>query len=136
MKKKLRFLVFFAGLMSSMQAYAGSDGYHCTILEIKELGASGKFVTHKGVFSQLIGESFSIDRATGKVIGLPFSNVSYKEIRVLDRGSTENSYKQIAISHPPNIWIQYLYVAEQEKSPEKPFWGTEDGNKIFSGSCQ
>lgn len=131
-----RSLVFFVGLISSIQSYGGSDGYLCTILEIKELGTSGKFATHKGAFSQLIGESFSIDRATGKVIGLPFSNESYKEIRVFDHGNTENSYKHIAISHSPNIWIQYVYVAEHEQSSEKPFWGTDDGNKIFSGVCK
>ena len=136
MKKMFKRFILFAGLMSSIQSFAGADGYFCTILEIQELGTSGKFTTHKGVFSQLIGESFSIDRTTGKVIGLPFSNESYKEIRGFDHGSTENGYKHIAISHPPNIWIQYVYVAEHEKKPEKPFWGTDDGNKIFSGICK
>ncbi len=115
--------------MSSIQSFAGADGYLCTILEIQELGTSGKFTTHKGVFSKLIGVSFSIDRATGKVIGLPFSNASYKEIRVFDHGSTESGYKHIAISHPPNIWIQYVYVAEHEKKPEKPFWEQTMGTR-------
>lgn len=136
MKKIFHRFIFFAGLMLSMQSYADNNGYLCTILEIQELGTSGIFATHKGALTQLIGKSFSIDRATGKVIGLPFSNESYKEIRVFDHGSTDNSYKHMAISHPPNIWIQYIYVAEYKKSPEKPFWGTDDGDKIFNGVCE
>jgi len=136
MKKIFHLFIFFL-LTSSAQSFAGSDGYICTILQIQELNSSGKFVAYEGVlYSTLLGESFSVDRDTGKINGSPFSTKHYKEVRVLDRGSTENAYKEIIISHPPNIWIMYVYVKEFESGPEKPFWGTEDGNKIFSGICK
>jgi hypothetical protein len=51
-------------------------------------------------------------------------------------GSSENSYKAIVTSHPPNMWVLYIYVAEHYQGKKKPFWGTVDGDKIFSGYCE
>lgn len=70
------------------------------------------------------------------MIGLPFSTESFKSVTVLNKGSKDNSYKAIVLSHKPNIWVKYIYVAEQEQEKRKPFWGTDDGNKIFSGTCE
>jgi hypothetical protein len=135
MKNLCRFILLM-GLTGSLRSHAGADGYVCKILQIQELNTSGELVNHKGAYSPLVGESFSIERATGKVTGHPFSNNSVKEIRVLNYGSTEHSYHHIAISHPPNIWITYLYVSEHAVGLEKPFWGASDGNKTFSGLCK
>lgn len=117
-------------------AIAGPDGYSCSIAQILELNEYGAFVEHKGIFKNLLGEAFTIDRNTGKMADLPFSTESYKNITVLDKGSKENSYKAIVLSHEPNMWVMYVYVAEQKPGKKKPFWGTNDGNKIFSGLCE
>ena len=45
----------------------------------------------------------------------------------LDRGSKENSFKSIVMSHPPNLWVMYIQVKEFHKAKYKPFWGTEGG---------
>ena len=136
MTKIIRDFIFCIFFLLSIESPAETEGYICKIIEIQELNKSGRFIQYEGLYKQFIGTSFSIDRTSGKVIGFPFSNESYKEIRVLSRGSKENSFKQIAVSHPPNIWIQYLYVAEYEEGPKKPFWGTTDGDYIYSGNCQ
>jgi hypothetical protein len=131
--KKIIYLFIFFVLTSPAQSFAGRDGYICTILQVQALHSSGSFNT---LDSYLIGKSFSIDRNTGEVVGKPFEHKSHKEIRVLDRGSEKDSYKHIVISNPPNIWAQYVYVREFTNSLEKPFWGTDNGEKIFSGVCK
>ena len=62
-----------------------------------------------------------------------FTTKSYKQVTVLDQGSSDKSYKAIVTSHPPNMWVMYIYVTEQYRGKKKPFWGTDDGNIIFTG---
>lgn len=123
-------------LLGASLAHAGVDGYVCKILQIQELGRDGRFRDYKGLFSSSIGESFSVDRSTGKVIGSPLSNANFKEVEVIDRGSKESPYKHIATSLQPRVWVQYLTVSEFELGVEKSFWGTEDGSYIYSGLCK
>jgi len=115
------------------QSFAGKDEYICTILQIQALRSSGNF---NALDSYLLGKSFSIDRNTGKVTGKPFERKSYKELKVIVRGDEKNSYKHIVTSNPPDNWAQYVYVREFTNSLEKPFWGTDNGEKIFSGVCK
>ena len=117
-------------------AVAGTDSYSCSVAQILELNKEGAFAKHEGIFKGLLGETFTIDRTTGKMFGLPFGTESYKSVTVLDKGSKDNSYKAIALSHEPNMWVKYVYVAEHQPGKKKPFWGTDDGNKIFSGICE
>ncbi len=108
----------------------------CTTKQILELSDNGLMEKHTGDYKQLIDKQFSINRKTGEMVGLPFTTKSYKEITVLDKGSSDNSYKAIVTSHPPNMWVLYIYVAELHRGKKKPFWGTDDGNKVFSGHCE
>jgi len=117
----------------STQSFAGKDEYICTILLIQALNSSGKF---NELDSYLLGKSFSINRDTGEIDGKPFSNKNYKEVQILDYGSEKNGYKHIAISPPPNILFQYIYVREYVNGSRKPFWGTDEGDKVFSGTCK
>lgn len=128
--------LMFAALLLPLYAFASPENYSCTIKQILELNEKGGFLKHEGIFKSLLGGIFTIDRNTGKMSGLPFSTESYKSIVVLDKGGKDNSYKAIVISHEPNIWVKYIHVAEQQPGREKPFWGTDDGNKIFSGFCE
>lgn len=132
MKKLLCYFIFLVTTIS-MQSFAGKDKYTCTILQIQALHSSGNFNTLDGY---LLGKSFSINRDTGEVDGKPFVNKNYKEIRVLDHGSEKNGYQHIAISPAPDSLFQYIYVREFVNGSGKPFWGTDDGDKIFSGICK
>lgn len=123
-------------LLFPVASFAGESTYLCTTKQIMELSDNGLMERHAGAYEQLIGKQFSINRNTGEMTGLPFATKSYKNITVLDKGSGVNSYKAIVTSHPPNVWIEYIYVAEQHSGKMKPFWGTDDGNKIFSGQCE
>ena len=135
MKKK-----FLAALVITAcgagQANAGLAGYVCTIDAIQELGMTGSFAPHGGSFANLVGKTFSIDRRTGQVIGQPFTTSPNMEIRIIDRGSSVDSYKQMIVLPPPNVWVKYIYVREQIKPAKKPFWATDYGNLIYSGTCE
>ena len=117
----------------STHLFAGKDDYICTILQVQALHSSG---TLNALDSSLVGRSFSINKDTGKIDSKTFSNKNFKEIRVLDHGSEKNSYKHIAISPLPDILFQYIYVREFKNGSSKPFWGTDDGDKVFSGACK
>ena len=80
MKKIFRLFIFFT-LISSGQSFAGNDGYICTILQIQELNSSGEFAEKKEGWEFVLGDQFSIDRDTGKIIGRTLSNSHYPKIQ-------------------------------------------------------
>ena len=135
MKKKMLAALLGAALCVS-QADAGPAGYVCTIAAIQELGMTGAFAAHGGSFAALVGKSFAIDRRTGQVTGQPFATAPDMEIRILDHGSDVDSYKQMIVLPAPNVWVRYIYVREQIKAARKPFWATDYGNLIYSGTCE
>ena len=114
----------------------GQSTYLCTVNQVLELSAKGIMEEHKGIYEVVVGQSFSVNRDTGEMLGLPFETKSYREVKVFDRGSAQNAYKATVISHPPNTWIQYIYITEFRGGDKKPFWGTEGGNMVFSGVCE
>ena len=126
----------FLALLIPLASVAGESTYLCTTKQILQLSDSGLMEKHTGAYKQLVDKQFSINRKTGEMVGLPFSTQSYRQITVLDKGSRENSYKAIVTSHPPNMWVLYIYVAEHNQGKKKPFWGTDDGDKMFSGYCE
>lgn len=129
-----RYILLFV-LLFPAALVAGESIYSCKINEILELSDQGIMEKHIGAYKQLIGQSFSVNRTTGEMVGLPFDTQASKQVAILDNGSKENSYKAIVTSYPPNIWVKYIYIAEHQQGIHKSFWGTDDGNKIFSGLC-
>ena len=121
----------------SCGAFAGELTYICEIKQIAELSDDGEIISKNigDIYKSRIGNKFTIDRNTGDMIGTPFTTKSYKTINVLDKGSKENSFKSIVLSHPPNMWVMYIQVKEFHKGKLKPFWGTEGGN-LYSGLCE
>lgn len=131
--------IVFAGLVLAgtgwSQATCAAGAYLCTTKQVMELSNRGVMEKDTGIYKSLVGTGFTINRETGEVIGEPFDTRYYDQVTVLDKGSRENSYKAIATSPPPNVWVMYIYVAEHHRGSAKPFWGTDSGNKIFSGVC-
>lgn len=132
MKQYIPFLI----LLFPLTSVAGESTYLCTIKQILELSNNGTMEKNVSIYEQFFDKQFSINRDTGEMVGLPFDTQSYKQVTVLDKGSNENSYKAIVTSHSPNMWVKYIYVAEHNFGKKKPFWGTDSGDKIFSGFCE
>ena len=131
----MKYLLTLLFILFSLQLHSAESIYICTVDQVLELSDKGILEETKGTYTSVIGKRFTIDRNSGDMIGYPFATKSYKSITVLDKGSTENAYKSISISHPPNIWAMYVYVKEFQKGKMKPFWGNE-GSYIFSGNCE
>jgi hypothetical protein len=130
--------LFAASLMCSLSGpvQAGPNTYMCKILQAVELSDSGHFVEHTGIWRWTIGESFTVNRNTGEMIGLPFSTEDWLGgVNVIDRGGDGNSYKALVISGGPNIAVKYIYVTEFQEGMVKSFWGSGDNAVIFSGTC-
>lgn len=117
-------------------AHAGTNTYLCKILQAVELSDDGRLVEHDGVWKTLIGQSFTVDRRTGEMIGPPFDTDGWLGgVKVLNPGSNENSYQAIVVSGQPNVTAKYIYVSEHYEGQYKPFWGNGSYRVIFSGTC-
>jgi len=117
-------------------AQAGVDTYMCNILQVVELSDEGHMVEHKGIWKTRIGESFTVNRTTGEMVGLPFGTDAWLGgVKVLNRGGNGNGYKALVLSGKPNVSAMYIYIAEHNENPSKPFWGNGDDRVIFSGLC-
>jgi len=118
-------------------ASAMPNTYTCNILRAVELSNTGHIVQHKGVWNGVVGKSFTVNRTTGEMTGPAFGTEHWLGgVKVLNRGGTDSGYRGLAYSGG-NISIIYIYVAEQEKGPVKPFWGSGGAfdSVIFSGTC-
>lgn len=125
-------ILFFLPLV----AVAGPGTYHCKILQAVELSDDGRLVEHEGIWRVTIGESFTVNRTTGEMIGHPFGTEHWLGgVQVLNPGGEENGYKALVLSGPPNISTKYIYIAEFKEGAAKPFWGSGDDAVIFSGTC-
>lgn len=117
-------------------AQAGVGTYICKVLQAMELSDDGHIVEHKGIWKTRIGESFTVNRTTGEMVGLPFGTEGWLGgVKVLNRGGNGNGYKALVLSGQPNVSAMYIYIAEHNEIPSKQFWGNGDDRVIFSGVC-
>ncbi|MDR7134556.1 hypothetical protein J2X06_001740 [Lysobacter niastensis] len=117
-------------------AAAGPNTYACKILQIVEMSDDGRIVEHQGMWRSTLGETFTVNRNNGEMIGLPFGTDSWRGgVKILNRGGDGNSYKAIVLSGGPNVSAKYIHIAEYKDGFEKPFWGNGGDAVIFSGVC-
>lgn len=117
-------------------AQAGPSTYMCKILQAVEMTNAGHIVEHKGFWKGQIGGSFTVNRSTGEMIGLPFGTEGWLGgVQVLNSGEGGNAYRALVLSGRPNVSAKYIYIAEHEDGPSKPFWGSGGDQFIFSGTC-
>ena len=132
-----RFWIILALYLLSIIAQAGDNTYKCKILQAIEMTDNGLMKEPDGFWKRKIGETFTINRNTGEMIGSPFSTESWLGgVKILNPGGNGNSYMAMVISGGPNISINYIYVAEYKEQLIKPFWGSGYDGVIFSGLCE
>ena len=79
------------------------------------------------------GSQFSVSRVTGEIIGEVVPTLMAKSTRVVNKGTTENSFKAIA-----DFGAQYQLIEIQEFRTEniKPFVASSMGGAgIVTGTC-
>lgn len=112
--------------------------YRCTVEQVITLREStGLTVEEAGRRSSPM--EFTVDRNTGIMVGaLKNSWGSYKP-RIVDPGSTENSFKVVTIMDRTNSWgpgtsVEYLTITEFWDGPRKGFTFIDELG-IYAGTC-
>lgn len=116
----------------SYPAYAGVYDYKCTILESSSVDENGK---RKSAY--LPNEkTFIVDRPKGVIIGSILSN-STGDIRILDKGGSQQSFKVLTKENNPFPNYSLLIIEEFRDKLEKPFQAFHTTFGIYlTGTCK
>lgn len=128
--KHLACLVLVFG---SLDAYAGGN-YACEITGAFRVDQSGK--QNIEALRALVGDKFSVDRATGIMTGA-LENSYVSGPTVVDHGSKESSYKAINSMNSPvydGTSLNFLEIQENIVGKTKPFVYL-NGADVFYGKC-
>ncbi len=129
MLKKIVLILFFSQL-----AFAGQDGYICTIKSSSGIDTSGNLVSKNSSLPNL-GSKFAVDRSSGRVIhGLPSPS---GQITLISRGDKSNNFKVLWVQKNSETFsiVSYLEIKESMGKYPTPFFFT-DGLLILSGLCE
>lgn len=128
---------FIGGALSLIAslATAGPTDYTCVVRTASKLTIDGALAPDWTVKS-LIGEKFTVDRVTGRIIGGPLDNARM-EIRLIDKGSGDMSFQAFGQS-TQLTHTSYIEVEEFQTGTVKPFVGmtTLYYPGVYTGTCQ
>ena len=124
-------------LLAASQAYAEveqePDRYSCRVEGFYRF-ADAQFRPDET--SELIGQRFTVDRATGAITGFELSNAEALERMVIDRGSSKQAFKVLSVFevYGPYQGVKYLHIEEFAPTPEKAFFAVS-GSWLLTGHC-
>ena len=112
---------------------AGELAYTCGVIRVSTLSEKGTLQT-SGFEKQMKGSTFSVSRVTGEIIGEVVPTLLSKSTRVVNKGSSENSFRAIAdFADQFQIWE----IQEFRSGSLKPFIATSMGGAgIITGICK
>jgi hypothetical protein len=114
-------------------AYAGIYDYKCTIFDSSTVDESGK---RKSAYLSNNEKTFMVDRSKGVIIGSILSN-STADIRILDKGGSQQSFKVLTNENNPFPTYSFLIIEEFRDKLEKPFQAFHTNFGIYlTGICK
>jgi len=125
-------LVALSGTSHSQEFTGKFTGYYCTV--------RSAFEVRNGVLSpsapkgRFVGQSFLVERSTGKIAGSLFEPDRWEVDRVLDFGSDAQSFKVIFVT-PKQVRARLLVVDEYQKGVIKEFV-LMDNLDMYAGECE
>ena len=120
-------------LFISGNAAAGRLAYTCEVISVYTLSENGTLQT-SGFERQMKASTFSVSRITGEIIGEVIPTLLSKSMKVVNKGSPENSFKAVADFGDQ---FQILEIQEFRSDPIKPFIATSMGGAgIITGTCK
>ena len=129
--RKLKIILMGFGILVvlSTGCFAGDYCFECTVRNEYRLTDGGQLVKPERYYS--IGQTFTIDRRSGRIIGGPFHNVgSDYQVKVVERGS---SYKILTFS--PRRPIAESLTISRADGVNIPFIGIDYLQVIVTGTC-
>ena len=126
-------LVALLLLFLSGNVAAGELAYTCEVNKVYKLTENSTLET-SAFEKQMKGSSFSVSRVTGEIIGEVVPTLPATSTRVVNKGSSENSFKAVA---DYGDQFQILEVQEFRPGPIKPFIAMSMGGAgIVTGTCK
>ena len=112
---------------------AATLSYTCEVTNVYGLNDDGSLKV-SGFDKGMKGSKFSVSRVTGEIIGQVVPTIVANSTRVINKGSSENSFKTVAEFDGQ---FQILEVQEFRKGDSKPFVSSSTGGAgIVTGLCQ
>ena len=112
---------------------AATLSYTCEVTNVYGLNDDGSLKV-SGFDKGMKGSKFSVSRVTGEIIGQVVPTIVANSTRVINKGSSENSFKTVAEFDEQ---FQILEVQEFRKGDSKPFVSTSMGGAgIVTGLCK
>jgi hypothetical protein len=110
-------------LYASGNAIAGGLAYTCEVAHVYAVSDCGSLIP-SALEKNMRGSLFSVSRVTGEIIGEVIPTLMAKSTRVVNKGSTKNSFKTTA-----DFGGQYqlLEIQESRSGDVKPFVATSMG---------
>ena len=132
-----KILVLLGILLVPIQVNALQDTYICRVKQIIQLSDAGNLGESISAYQTLVGQSFMVDRKSGKLDGAVtwLRTSELERVTIISDGKQENNFKSISIAQPPTSVSTYLHVQEVNRANIKPFY-IATGNLIFGGTCE
>ena len=112
---------------------AATLSYTCEVTNVYGLNDDGSLKV-SGFDKGMKGSKFSVSRVTGEIIGQVVPTIVANSTRVINKGSSENSFKTVAEFDEQ---FQILEVQEFRKGDSKPFVSSSTGGAgIVTGLCK
>ena len=129
--KPLLFLLLSLGPLASISE-AGEHTYDCVIKNAYSLDDTG-ILKASGWQKIFAGNKFQVSRETGIIVGETLTTVFAKDTRVINFGTSDNSFKAIAEFKGQ---FQIIEIKEFKEGIEKPFVAYSMGGAgIVTGIC-
>ena len=125
------------GLLVVGVVHAGDFQYDCTVSATRAVDNAELPSSRWG--PGLPGQRFTINRETGAIGGSAAFRVGegqdWRTVEVLDRGSSQQSFKLLAVSSGRLPTVIYVEVKEEAPGAAKPFMHYENW-KLTLGTCR
>ena len=124
-------------LIAAGAAHAGAFQYDCTVSATRAVDDPKLPSSRWG--AGLPGQRFTISRETGAIGGSTAFRLGkgqdWRTVEVLDHGSSQQSFRLLAISSGAITNVVYVEVKENQPGTAKPFMHYEDW-KLTVGTCE
>jgi len=129
--KRSIMLYIFSIFMATDYTYA-SDAFKCVVKDAKSAGVSGRLETDD-FYNKFVGREFTVDRATGVMVGALKNHASYGAPKILNDGSEKKAFRVITV-YEPSVAFDYLTVETYNKKSQMPFIFVSSST-VVSGIC-
>ena len=116
---------------------ANARDFRCEAKAQSDVSESGT-LEENNFAPAVIGERFSVDRETGRIVDDLLYNDRFSAPRVLNPGSASNAFRVINVQETPFAGpiVDYLEIQTFAEGEEKPFLLLDDTLGIVTGICR